>query len=61
MRPNRRRRDWRRHATGHAFVGPALMILAAFLLYPIGYSLWLSLHAWDGYTPRWGPFAGFAN
>ena len=45
---------WRRHATGWAFTAPALAILAAFLLYPIGYSLWLSLHEWDGYTPRWG-------
>ena len=25
-------RGWRRHATGYAFVGPALLILAAFLL-----------------------------
>jgi ABC-type sugar transport system permease subunit len=54
-------RGWRRHATGYAFVGPALLILAAFLLYPIGYSLWLSLHEWDGYTPRWGPFVGIEN
>ena len=54
-------RRWRRHATGYAFVGPALVVLAAFLLYPIGYSLWLSLHEWDGYTPRWGPFVGLEN
>ena len=45
-------RGWRRHATGYAFAGPALLILAAFLVYPIGYSLWLNLHEWDGYTPR---------
>src|SRR5690348_5360090 len=55
------RRHWRRHATGYAFAGPALVILAAFLLYPIGYSLWLSLHEWDGYTPRWGGFVGLDN
>ncbi len=36
------RRSWRRHAAGYAFAGPALVILAAFLVYPIGYSLWLS-------------------
>ena len=30
------------------------MILAAFLVYPIGYSLWLSFHEWDGYTPQLG-------
>ena len=52
---------WRRQAAGLAFTAPALVILAAFLLYPIGYSLWLSLHEWDGYTPRWGPFVGLEN
>jgi ABC-type sugar transport system permease subunit len=52
---------WRRHAAGLAFTAPALVILAAFLLYPIGYSLWLSLHEWDGYTPQWGPFVGLEN
>jgi len=55
------RHRWRRHATGLAFTAPALVILAAFLLYPIGYSLWLSLHEWDGYTPRWGAFVGLEN
>ena len=55
------RRRWRRHAAGYAFAGPALAILAAFLLYPIGYSVWLSLHEWDGYAPRWGPFVGLEN
>jgi ABC-type sugar transport system permease subunit len=54
-------RRWRRHVAGYAFTGPALLVLAAFLLYPIGYSLWLSLHEWDGYTPRWGPFVGLEN
>ena len=57
----RARQRWRRHATGYAFTGPALVILAAFLLYPIGYSLGLSLHEWDGYTPRWGAFVGVEN
>jgi len=52
---------WRRHATGWAFTAPALAILAAFLLYPIGYSLWLSLHEWDGYTEHWGAFVGIEN
>ena len=60
MSPATRHR-WRRHAAGYAFVAPALVILAGFLLYPIGYSVWLSLHEWDGYTPRWGPFVGLEN
>jgi raffinose/stachyose/melibiose transport system permease protein len=55
------RRSWRRHAAGYAFAGPALAILAAFLVYPIGYSAWLSFHEWDGYTPSWGPFVGLEN
>jgi ABC-type sugar transport system permease subunit len=55
------RQRWRQHAAGYVFVGPALVILAGFLLYPIGYSLWLSLHEWDGYAPRWGSFVGFEN
>ena len=54
-------RSWRRNATGYLFTGPAIVVLAAFLLYPIGYSLWLSFHEWSGYTPRWGPFVGVAN
>ena len=54
-------RRWRRDVTGYLFVGPAVAVLAAFLLYPIGYSLWLSFHEWSGYTPRWGPFVGIAN
>jgi ABC-type sugar transport system permease subunit len=54
-------RPWRYHLTGYLFVGPAILVLGAFLLYPIGYSVWLSLHEWNGYTPRWGPFVGLAN
>jgi ABC-type sugar transport system permease subunit len=54
-------RPWRYHLTGYLFAGPAILVLAAFLLYPIGYSVWLSLHEWSGYTPRWGAFVGFAN
>jgi raffinose/stachyose/melibiose transport system permease protein len=61
VRPTTVRQRWRRHAAGYAFTAPALVILTAFLLYPIGYSLWLSLHEWDGYTPRWGPFVGIEN
>src|SRR5262249_34683815 len=55
------RRRWRRNLTGYAFAGPALIVLASFLLYPIAYSISLSLHEWDGYTPRWGSFVGFEN
>jgi ABC-type sugar transport system permease subunit len=52
---------WRRHVAGYLFAGPALLMLGAFLLYPVGYSLWLSFHEWSGYTPTWGPFVGLEN
>jgi len=52
---------WRRHVAGYLFAGPALLVLGAFLLYPIGYSVWLSFHEWSGYTPGWGPFVGLEN
>jgi ABC-type sugar transport system permease subunit len=54
-------RPWRYHVTGYLFAGPAILVLATFLLYPIGYSVWLSFHEWSGYTPGWGPFVGLAN
>lgn len=52
---------WQRHLTGYAFVGPALLTLCAFIVYPIVYSLWLSFHDWNGYTAQWGPFVGLRN
>ena len=62
-RPGRRlsSRDLHRNLVGYAFVGPALAVLAAFIVYPVFYSLWLSFHEWNGFTPRWGPFVGPDN
>jgi multiple sugar transport system permease protein/raffinose/stachyose/melibiose transport system permease protein len=51
----------RRHLTGYAFVAPALLVLGAFIVYPICYSLWLSFHEWTGYQVEWGPFVGLQN
>lgn len=42
-------------------MAPAVTVLAAFIVYPVGYSIWLSLHEWTGYTPDWGPFVGLGN
>lgn len=56
-----RSRHLQRHLTGYAFVAPALVVLGAFIIYPIFYSLWLSFHEWNGYTTRWGPFVGLDN
>jgi ABC-type sugar transport system permease subunit len=51
----------RRHLVGYVFVGPAALVLAGFLVYPIVYSLWLSFHEWNGYQLEWGPFVGLEN
>ena len=56
-----RRRYIERNLTAYAFVGPALLVLCAFIVYPAIYSLGLSFFEWSGYTPEWGPFVGFDN
>ncbi|MFN8524975.1 MAG: sugar ABC transporter permease [Chloroflexota bacterium] len=53
--------DWHRHYTGWIFVGPAALVLVAFIVYPIIYSLSLSLFEWNGFTREWGDFVGLAN
>ena len=54
-------RDLHRNLVGYAFVGPALAVLAAFIVYPVFYSLWLSFHEWNGFTRNWGAFVGLDN
>ena len=54
-------RGLHRNLVGYAFVGPALAVLAAFIVYPVFYSLWLSFHEWNGFTRNWGPFVGLDN
>jgi raffinose/stachyose/melibiose transport system permease protein len=61
LRPGTSSRHLRRHLTGYAFVGPALVVLGLFIVYPIFYSLWLSFHEWNGFSVRWGPFVGLDN
>jgi multiple sugar transport system permease protein/raffinose/stachyose/melibiose transport system permease protein len=56
-----RRPAKRPHLVGYAFVGPALLALAGFIIYPACYSLWLSFHEWNGYQLEWGPFVGLQN
>lgn len=51
----------RRQVTGYLFVGPALLVFVAFIIYPIIYSLLLSFHEWNGYQPQWVGFVGLAN
>jgi multiple sugar transport system permease protein len=44
------------------YIAPAFIVLAIVLLYPLGYSLWLSVHQWMLRSFRQGvPFIGFKN
>jgi ABC-type sugar transport system permease subunit len=56
-----RRRHLERTVTAYLFVGPALLVLCAFIVYPALYSFLLSFHAWNGFTPQWGDFIGLEN
>ena len=54
-------RRLQRHLTGYAFVAPALLVFAAFIIYPIFYSVWLSFHVWNGFSAGWESFVGLRN
>src|SRR6266700_2426580 len=51
--------DRRRARAGIAFVAPNLAAVTLFLLFPLGFSLYLSFHSWDLFGPM--RFAGLAN
>lgn len=51
--------DRRRARAGIAFVAPNLAAVGLFLLFPLGFSLYLSFHSWDLFRPM--RFAGLAN
>jgi ABC-type sugar transport system permease subunit len=36
---------------GYLYLLPGLAVYAAFVLAPLGHTIWLSLHQWDGLTP----------
>lgn len=46
--------------TSLIFILPFLVLFAAFVLYPIVYGLWISLHDWDFLLPG-KPFVGLKN
>ncbi len=53
---------WRRHQmalTPALLLLPAVVLFSTFVLWPIGSSLWLSLHSWDGVSPP--VFIGLGN
>lgn len=65
MKPTAPTRSYRRRAPGepraigYLYILPALIVYAAFLLYPFGQSVWLSFVHWDGLTVATP--AGFDN
>lgn len=53
-------RPWRRRAwAGRLFVAPNLAAVLLFMLFPLGFSLYMSVHSWDMFTPA--KFVGLAN
>jgi multiple sugar transport system permease protein len=56
----RRRAPGRGRArAGRLFVAPNLLAVALFMLFPLGFSLYMSLHDWDVFSPA--RFVGLAN
>ena len=55
----RRRPPGEPRRVGYLFLLPALCVYALFVLAPLGHTVWLSLHTWDGLTPK--TWAGLAN
>ncbi|WP_435828996.1 carbohydrate ABC transporter permease [Nocardia beijingensis] len=49
----------RRERAGWAFVAPNVAAVAVFLLFPLGFSLYLGFHSWDLFSPM--RFAGMDN
>ncbi|BBX96721.1 carbohydrate ABC transporter permease [Mycobacterium lacus] len=55
-----RLRPWRRRAwAGRLFVAPNLAAVVVFMLFPLGFSLYMSLQRWDVFTPP--KFVGLKN
>jgi len=55
----RRQTSKRRARAGRMFVAPNLAAVAVFMLFPLGFSLYMSFHNWDVFTPA--KFVGLAN
>ena len=62
--PNPRRpSSWRRRerVVGLLAVAPALLLVAAVMVYPVLYALWLSLHRSNGVTSTWRGLGNYAD
>ncbi|MDN3017290.1 sugar ABC transporter permease [Paenibacillus sp. BSR1-1] len=55
-----RNSGWKSQLTSSLFVLPYLILFVVFLLIPIGYGAWMSLHNWDLLNPV-HEFVGFKN
>ncbi len=55
----RRRPPGEPRRVAYLFLFPALAVYVAFVLVPLGHTIWISLHNWDGLTPM--TWAGIAN
>ncbi|MGO9153648.1 carbohydrate ABC transporter permease [Mycobacterium sp.] len=56
----RRSAPWRRRAwAGRLFVAPNLTAVAVFMLFPLGFSFYMSFHRWDVFRPP--KFVGLRN
>ncbi len=57
---SRPRRPWqRRDRAGRLFVAPNLAAVAVFMLFPLGFSLYMSTQSWDLFSPA--KFVGLRN
>ena len=60
-RPATLRQLWR-YRWPYVFVSPFFILFAVFYVYPVGFSLWLSLHEWRGLGPlRWVGLDNYAT
>lgn len=57
--PRRRKSSRRRARAGRLFVAPNLVAVAVFMLFPLGFSLYMSFQNWDLFTPA--KFVGLVN
>jgi multiple sugar transport system permease protein len=48
-------------STPYLFLAPALVATAAIVLYPVGSTMWMSLHDFVLFRPHAVPFTGFTN
>ena len=60
-RAGRQVRDFRRSPWGLVYSAPAVLIFAAFIIVPTGYTFYVSLWHWESANPAYSKFLGFKN